>query len=246
MQNKASSDRHGWSFRKRSVKNRTLNNDVISEAPASASKENPESTAVNFQVQPDSEKSSDVQWTEEKTELPIRLESKIENTALSTHLDSKLSDEKTELSTHLDSKLSEEKTEVSTHLDSKLSVEKTELSTHLDSKLSEEKTEVSTDLDSMLSIEKTELSTHLDSELSEKKTEVSTDQDSKLSVEKTELPIHLDSKLLEEKSKLSAHLDSKLLDTQASKEDEITADATLDEPSRGLLVCLTTMFYCYV
>ncbi|KAL8514643.1 hypothetical protein ACS0TY_013650 [Phlomoides rotata] len=235
-QSKGSSDRHGWSFHKRSVRHRASSNNVISEAPASASKETPESTVVNIQVQPDltvPEKSSDVQWTEEKTELPIHLESKLseENTELSTHLGSKLSEEKTELSTHLDSKLSEEETEVSTHLDSKLSVEKTELSTHLDSKLSQEKTKVSTHLDSKLSPEKTELSTHPDSKLSEEKTEVSTRLDSKLSVEKTELSTHLDSKLSKEKSKLSTHLDSKLLDTQASREDGITADATLDEPS---------------
>ncbi|KAK6115252.1 hypothetical protein DH2020_007521 [Rehmannia glutinosa] len=80
---KGSSDRRGWSFRKRSARHRVLSNSVISEAPSSANKENPESPAVNFQVQPDlsvPEKTPVIQWTEEKTELPAQPESKLSDT----------------------------------------------------------------------------------------------------------------------------------------------------------------------
>ncbi|KAI3464867.1 hypothetical protein Pfo_021530 [Paulownia fortunei] len=82
-ESKGSSDRRGWSFRKRSARHRVLSNSVISEAPSSANKETPESTAVNFQVQPDltvPEKTSVIQWTEEKTELSAQLDSKLSDT----------------------------------------------------------------------------------------------------------------------------------------------------------------------
>ncbi|KAL1533342.1 protein IQ-DOMAIN 32-like [Salvia divinorum] len=70
LQSKASSDRRGWSFRKRSARHRVLSNSVTSEAPASTNKESQESISVNCQVQPDltiTEKTTDVQQKEEKT-----------------------------------------------------------------------------------------------------------------------------------------------------------------------------------
>ncbi|KAL0360581.1 UNVERIFIED_CONTAM: protein IQ-DOMAIN 32 [Sesamum radiatum] len=80
---KGSSDRRGWSFRKRSARHRVLSNSVISEAPSSANKENPESTAVDFHVQPDltaPEKTPVVQLVEEKIELSTQLSSKLSDT----------------------------------------------------------------------------------------------------------------------------------------------------------------------
>ncbi|XP_042033025.1 protein IQ-DOMAIN 32-like [Salvia splendens] len=69
-ESKASSDRRGWSFRKRSARHRVLSNSVTSEAPALTNKESQESISVNCQVQPDltiTEKTTDVQQKEEKT-----------------------------------------------------------------------------------------------------------------------------------------------------------------------------------
>ncbi|KAL6506749.1 hypothetical protein OROHE_022581 [Orobanche hederae] len=80
---KGSSDRRRWSFRKRSARHRVLSNSVSSEAPSSANKENPESPAIDFQLQPDSnvpEKTSVIQLTEEKTELPAQLDSELADT----------------------------------------------------------------------------------------------------------------------------------------------------------------------
>ncbi|XP_011083501.1 protein IQ-DOMAIN 32 [Sesamum indicum] len=82
-ESKGSSDRRGWSFRKRSARHRVLSNSVISEAPSSANKENPDSTAVDFHVQPDltaPEKTPAVQLVEEKTELSTQLSSKLSDT----------------------------------------------------------------------------------------------------------------------------------------------------------------------
>ncbi|KAL3640955.1 hypothetical protein CASFOL_015923 [Castilleja foliolosa] len=89
-ESKGSSDRRGWSFRKRSARHRVLSNSASSETPPSANKGNPESPAVSFQVQPDltvPEKTSTIQLTkekpeltEEKPELPAQLVSKLSDT----------------------------------------------------------------------------------------------------------------------------------------------------------------------
>ncbi|GAB4839096.1 hypothetical protein Ancab_028624 [Ancistrocladus abbreviatus] len=47
---KASSDRRGWSFRKRSARHRVLSNSVISETTTSGNKEIPQTVSVNFQT----------------------------------------------------------------------------------------------------------------------------------------------------------------------------------------------------
>ncbi|KAJ8762262.1 hypothetical protein K2173_007418 [Erythroxylum novogranatense] len=71
-ENKSSSDKRGWSFRKRSARHRVLNNTVISEVPSSASKDSPESANLKSQV-PDTsfvpEKISVIQCTDEKPQL---------------------------------------------------------------------------------------------------------------------------------------------------------------------------------
>ncbi|KAL2499405.1 Protein IQ-DOMAIN 32 [Abeliophyllum distichum] len=64
---KDSSDRCGWSFRKKSVRHRVLNNTVISGAP-SLNKASSESATVSFQSQPNSN---------EKNELPAQVNSKL-------------------------------------------------------------------------------------------------------------------------------------------------------------------------
>ncbi|XVF63732.1 hypothetical protein PTKIN_Ptkin09bG0109700 [Pterospermum kingtungense] len=70
-ENKRSSDKKGWSFRKRSERHRVLSNTVIQEAP-SGLKESPESAGFSFQ-QPDvsvsTEKTSTIQYPEEKPQL---------------------------------------------------------------------------------------------------------------------------------------------------------------------------------
>ncbi|XP_042036388.1 protein IQ-DOMAIN 32-like [Salvia splendens] len=78
-ESKASSDRRGWSFRKRSARHRVLSNSVTSESPASASKESLESIPVNCQVQPDptiTEKTTEVQQKEEKATVIQQKEEK--------------------------------------------------------------------------------------------------------------------------------------------------------------------------
>ncbi|XWS24453.1 hypothetical protein CRYUN_Cryun28dG0103900 [Craigia yunnanensis] len=72
-ENKRSSDKKVWSFRKRSERHRVLSNTVLQEA-TSGLKESPESAGFNFQ-QPDvsiaPEKTSTIQYTEEKPQLLI-------------------------------------------------------------------------------------------------------------------------------------------------------------------------------
>ncbi|KAL6493052.1 hypothetical protein OROGR_032811 [Orobanche gracilis] len=82
-ESKGSSDRRRWSFHKRSARHRLLSNSVSLEAPISANKENPESPAIDFQLQPDStvpKKTSVIQLAEEKTQLPAQLDSKLADT----------------------------------------------------------------------------------------------------------------------------------------------------------------------
>ncbi|KAL2522258.1 Protein IQ-DOMAIN 32 [Forsythia ovata] len=79
---KDSSDRRGWSFRKKSVRHRVLNNTVISGAP-SLNKASSESATVSFQSQPNStspEKTTLIQLTDEKNELPAQVNSKLSDT----------------------------------------------------------------------------------------------------------------------------------------------------------------------
>ncbi|XP_022769136.1 protein IQ-DOMAIN 32-like isoform X2 [Durio zibethinus] len=70
-ESKRSSDKKGWSFRKRSERHRVLSNTVIQEA-TSGLKESPDSAGFNFQ-QPDvsvaPEKASTIQYTEQKSQL---------------------------------------------------------------------------------------------------------------------------------------------------------------------------------
>ncbi|KAJ6684790.1 IQ-DOMAIN 5-RELATED [Salix purpurea] len=68
-----SSDKRGWSFRKRSARHRVLSNTIISEtAPSSVNKESPESANLNFQppdIPPAPEKIAVIQCTDEKPQL---------------------------------------------------------------------------------------------------------------------------------------------------------------------------------
>ncbi|KAJ8540933.1 hypothetical protein K7X08_001749 [Anisodus acutangulus] len=68
---KSSSDKRGWSFRKKSTRHRVLSNTVVSETP-SGSKDWPESANANPQTQSNStipEKVSVIQWADEKPQF---------------------------------------------------------------------------------------------------------------------------------------------------------------------------------
>uniref|UniRef100_A0A5B6ZFK3 DUF4005 domain-containing protein n=1 Tax=Davidia involucrata TaxID=16924 RepID=A0A5B6ZFK3_DAVIN len=91
-QGKGSSDKRGWSFRKRSARHRVLSNTVISEKP-SANKESPESATVNFQTQANStvpEKTSAMQCTDEKPQLSTSVNSKVAETIVSLEDDTEV------------------------------------------------------------------------------------------------------------------------------------------------------------
>ncbi|XP_027149268.1 protein IQ-DOMAIN 32 [Coffea eugenioides] len=77
-ESKGSSDRSRWSFRKRSARHRVLSNSVTSETPF-VSKTDPDTAAVSLQTQASStirDKTSAAQWTEEKNEVQIPVDSK--------------------------------------------------------------------------------------------------------------------------------------------------------------------------
>ncbi|XP_015073504.1 protein IQ-DOMAIN 32 [Solanum pennellii] len=70
-ESKSSSDKRGWSFRKKSTRHRVLSNSVISETP-SGNKDWPEAANANLQTQSNStipEKASVVQWADEKPQF---------------------------------------------------------------------------------------------------------------------------------------------------------------------------------
>ncbi|KAL5557917.1 hypothetical protein UlMin_034128 [Ulmus minor] len=84
-ESKASGDKRGWSFRKRSVRHRVLSNTVITETPTSASKEAPESATRNFETSADAsvpekpvaEKVSVIHYDVEKPPLATSVDPKV-------------------------------------------------------------------------------------------------------------------------------------------------------------------------
>ncbi|PSS31274.1 Protein IQ-DOMAIN like [Actinidia chinensis var. chinensis] len=71
-ESKGSSDKHGWSFGKRSTRHRVLSNTAMSEKPSSANKESPETAIVSLQIQPNPtvpEKASAMPRTNERHQL---------------------------------------------------------------------------------------------------------------------------------------------------------------------------------
>ncbi|XP_077231226.1 protein IQ-DOMAIN 32-like [Tasmannia lanceolata] len=72
LENKASSDKRGWSFRKRSARHRVLSNTVPSELTSVGNKENPETTTTEFHAQANStpEKTTVLQWPDDTPPLP--------------------------------------------------------------------------------------------------------------------------------------------------------------------------------
>ncbi|PIA57236.1 hypothetical protein AQUCO_00600164v1 [Aquilegia coerulea] len=79
---KGSTDKRGWSFRKRSTRHRVLSNTVISETAPSINKESPESPSINFHAQNDPivpEKISVSQWMDEIPTLSKSVNSKVAN-----------------------------------------------------------------------------------------------------------------------------------------------------------------------
>ncbi|KAK9270900.1 hypothetical protein L1049_026486 [Liquidambar formosana] len=93
VQSKGSSDKRGWSFRKRSARHRVLSNTVITETPYSGNKESPESAANNFQTSSDStvpEKISVLQWTDEKAQLSTSKNLNVTETIVATENENKV------------------------------------------------------------------------------------------------------------------------------------------------------------
>ncbi|XP_042063515.1 protein IQ-DOMAIN 32-like [Salvia splendens] len=128
-ESKASSDRRGWSFRKRSARHRVLSNSVTSESPASASKESLESISVNCQVQPDptiTEKTTEVLQKEEKTTVVQQKEEKTKEVQQKEEKSTKIlqKEEKTieipQKDEQVEIQQKEKKCELSSLLDSKL------------------------------------------------------------------------------------------------------------------------------
>ncbi|PSS19821.1 Protein IQ-DOMAIN like [Actinidia chinensis var. chinensis] len=86
-ESKGSSDKRGWSFRKRSASHRVLSNTIILETPSPLNKESPGIATANVQVQCNAtfpEKTSAMLWTDEKPELLTSVNSKVSDTRLAT------------------------------------------------------------------------------------------------------------------------------------------------------------------
>ncbi|GLT71812.1 hypothetical protein SLA2020_438050 [Shorea laevis] len=91
-ENKGSSDKRGWSFRKRSARHRVLSNTVISETTSSGNKESPESAIIDHIPPANStvpEKISVIQSTDEKPQLSTLENPKVTETAVAAEKDSK-------------------------------------------------------------------------------------------------------------------------------------------------------------
>ncbi|GAV67855.1 IQ domain-containing protein/DUF4005 domain-containing protein [Cephalotus follicularis] len=109
-ESKASGDKRGWSFRRRSARHRVLSNTVISETTSSGKQESPESAPLNIQP-PDNPIVPEIislkQYTDEKTQLsaPVDLEPQLSApVALETQLDTHVYSEP-QFSTLVDSKV---------------------------------------------------------------------------------------------------------------------------------------------
>ncbi|GFS46436.1 hypothetical protein Acr_00g0102220 [Actinidia rufa] len=86
-ESKGSSDKRGWSFRKRSASHRVLSNTIILETPSPLNKESPGIATANVQGQCNAtfpEKTSAMLWTDEKPELLTSVNSKVSDTRLAT------------------------------------------------------------------------------------------------------------------------------------------------------------------
>lgn len=93
FQNKGYSDKRGWSFRKRSARHRVLSNTVTSEIPSCGNKESPESVAISYQTPVDPtipEKTSVLQWTDEKPQLSTSFNTKASETIVASENGSKV------------------------------------------------------------------------------------------------------------------------------------------------------------
>ncbi|CAL1355657.1 unnamed protein product [Linum trigynum] len=82
-ENKGSSDKRGWSFRKRSDRHRVLSNNVTSEPPSTANKESIEPASLSYRQQDAPsvpEKISVAECIDEKPALPVPVEEKTSKT----------------------------------------------------------------------------------------------------------------------------------------------------------------------
>lgn len=82
-----------WSFRKKSTRNQVISNTVISEPLSSEIKESPEAATFNFQGEENStipEKISEMQWTDEASQLSTSANSKLSEIMAATENDTKV------------------------------------------------------------------------------------------------------------------------------------------------------------
>ncbi|XP_042493808.1 protein IQ-DOMAIN 32-like [Macadamia integrifolia] len=92
-ESKESTDKRGWSFRKRSARHRVLSNTVISENPSTGNKESPASTTITATPQPNltvPEKVSVPPQTKEKPELPTAAHSRETDLPIATEVACKI------------------------------------------------------------------------------------------------------------------------------------------------------------
>ncbi|XP_057974558.1 protein IQ-DOMAIN 32 isoform X2 [Malania oleifera] len=109
-ESKGSSDKRGWSFRKRSARHRVLSNTVTSEAP-SGNKDNSESATINIETPINSsvpEKISKLQWPDDKTQFSASGDSKVSETLIATESETKVDtnlEKESKVDTHLEESL---------------------------------------------------------------------------------------------------------------------------------------------
>lgn len=96
-ESKGSSDKRGWSFRKRSARHRVLSNTVITETPTSGNKEGSESANVNFGAPADTtvqEKISMVHCNDEKLQLITAVKAEVPDTVIIAENETETGNEK--------------------------------------------------------------------------------------------------------------------------------------------------------
>lgn len=96
-ESKGSSDKRGWSFRKRSARHRVLSNTVIMETPTSGNKEGSESANVNFGALADTtvqEKISVVHCNDEKPQLITAVKAEVPDTVIIAENETETGNEK--------------------------------------------------------------------------------------------------------------------------------------------------------
>ncbi|KAL6215725.1 hypothetical protein ACLB2K_015153 [Fragaria x ananassa] len=109
-ESKGSSDKRGWSFRKRSTRHRVLSNTVITETPTSGNEKSPESAPLAFESPVSTtvpEKISVIQCTDEKPRLLAQEDPRVSATENASKNQSKV-DDKLDDQSNFDVKLADQ------------------------------------------------------------------------------------------------------------------------------------------